>query len=146
MKVQLISIGHKPPKWVESGFQEYGKRLPNHWQFNLVALPAKTPEQEAKQLLAKMPSKHHCILLDVKGKEWTTLELAQQVENWQALGKDLTFVIGGPDGFDPSVIERADQRWSLSKLTLPHPMVRIIFIEQLYRAWTITQNHPYHRE
>ncbi|HEY6131337.1 MAG TPA: 23S rRNA (pseudouridine(1915)-N(3))-methyltransferase RlmH, partial [Halioglobus sp.] len=100
---------------------------------------------EGEQILKAIPSDERVIALDVEGKRISTGQLAQQWETWQMSGYNYSFLIGGPDGLSPACLARADQCWSLSDLTLPHPLVRILLVEQLYRAWTITVNHPYHR-
>jgi len=96
--------------------------------------------------MSAVPASNVLIALDGGGRQWTTLELAEQMNTWMQQGRDISFLIGGPDGLDQSSLKRADARWSLGKLTLPHMLVRVILAEQLYRAWSITQNHPYHRE
>ena len=101
--------------------------------------------QESKRILSQIDASDHVVALDVIGKSWSTPELAEHLASWQQLGSDISLVIGGPDGLDPACLQRANQRWSLSALTLPHPLVRVMLAEQLYRAWTILQNHPYHR-
>jgi 23S rRNA (pseudouridine1915-N3)-methyltransferase len=101
--------------------------------------------QESEGLLAAMPDRARVIALDVKGQQWSTEGLAENLENWMGEGRDLGFMIGGPDGISPEVLKQAETRWSLGPLTLPHPLVRVVLAEQLYRAWTITRNHPYHR-
>jgi 23S rRNA (pseudouridine1915-N3)-methyltransferase len=103
----------------------------------------RTAESEA--LYAAVPSRATVVALDVKGQSWSTEMLAEKLENWMRDGRDLGFMIGGPDGISQSIMQKADTRWSLGPLTLPHPLVRVVLAEQLYRAWTITQNHPYHR-
>jgi 23S rRNA (pseudouridine1915-N3)-methyltransferase len=155
MKLNLLAVGTKMPAWVSEGYQEYAKRLPRECSLQLQEIaPAKRGKsgsatqwikEESERLLASVPENHHVIALDVKGKAWTTEQLASQLENWQADGRDVTLLVGGPDGMSNECLQRADQRWSLSPLTLPHPLVRIVMAEQLYRAWTVTQNHPYHR-
>jgi len=143
------------PKWVELGFQEYSKRMPREWKFSChelsLAKRSKTTnvdslkEKEAEQMLSCLPQSNHVVALDVLGKSLSTESLAEKLNQWQMLGKDVSILIGGPDGLHQSCLERANESVSLSKLTLPHPLVRIMIAEQLYRAWTITQNHPYHK-
>ncbi len=155
MKLTLLAVGTKMPAWVTQGFQEYAKRLPRECSLQLHEIaPAKRgktgsaeqwKKEEGERILSAIPSNHHVIALDVKGKSWSTEQLAQQLENWQADGRDVSLLVGGPDGLTEQCLQRADQKWSLSALTLPHPLVRIVMAEQLYRAWTVTQNHPYHR-
>ena len=155
MKLSLIAVGTKMPAWVQSGFQEYEKRLPKEWKPRLQELAVakrgnnanvdKLKSIEGEQILAALPRNTYVIVLDVLGKKLDTHALATQMENWQALGQDLAIVIGGPDGLADEVLQRADQKISLSDLTLPHPLVRIVLIEQIYRGWTLINNHPYHK-
>ncbi len=144
------------PSWVEQAFNEYAKRFPRGLELELKELPlshrnrSSKPEllraTETAALLAAVPASHGVIVLDGKGQQWTTLDLSMQMQQWMQQGRDMSFLIGGPDGLDPTCFKRAEARWSLGKLTLPHMLVRVILAEQLYRAWSITQNHPYHRE
>ncbi|NQY26890.1 MAG: 23S rRNA (pseudouridine(1915)-N(3))-methyltransferase RlmH [Piscirickettsiaceae bacterium] len=155
MKLNLLAVGTKMPSWVTDGYQEYAKRMPRECSLNLHEIaPAKRGKsgsesqwmaEEGERILAAIPKEHHVVALDVKGKPWSTEQLATQLQNWQADGRDVSLIVGGPDGLMDACLQRANQRWSLSALTLPHPLVRIVMAEQLYRAWTITQNHPYHR-
>ncbi|MTI62609.1 23S rRNA (pseudouridine(1915)-N(3))-methyltransferase RlmH [Methylophaga sp.] len=155
MKINLVAVGTKMPGWVTQGFEEYSRRLPRECQLQLLEIaPAKRgktaqPEQwkkeEAGRILAAIPDSHHVIALEVDGKSWDTVTLSAQMQSWLTDGRDVSLMVGGPDGLDASCLQRADQKWSLSPLTLPHPLVRIVLSEQLYRAWTILQNHPYHR-
>jgi 23S rRNA (pseudouridine1915-N3)-methyltransferase len=155
MKLKLLAVGTKMPAWVNDGYQEYAKRLPRECQLVLQEIqPAKRGksghasqwmEEEGERILTAIPSDHHVVSLDVKGKPWTTEQLAEQMQNWLSDGRDVSLLVGGPDGLAPKCSQRADQKWSLSALTLPHPLVRIVMAEQLYRAWTVLQNHPYHR-
>jgi 23S rRNA (pseudouridine1915-N3)-methyltransferase len=155
MKLNLLAVGTKMPAWVTAGYEEYAKRMPRDCELQLHEIaPAKRGKsgsaaqwmrEEGERIMAAIPNNHHVVALDVKGKSWTTEDLAQQLENWQADGRDISLVVGGPDGLADACLQRADQKWSLSALTLPHPLVRIVLAEQLYRAWTVTQNHPYHR-
>lgn len=155
MKLNLLAVGTKMPSWVSDGYQEYAKRLPRECSLYLhEIIPAKRGKsgseaqwmrEEGERILAAIPDNHHVVALDVKGKAWSTEQLSVQLENWQADGRDVSLIVGGPDGLTEECLKRANQRWSLSALTLPHPLVRIVMAEQLYRAWTVTQNHPYHR-
>lgn len=155
MKINLVAVGTKMPGWVTQGFEEYSKRLPRECQLQLVEIPAakrgKTaqPEQwkkdEASRILMAIPDNHYVLALEVDGKNWSTEQLSEQLQSWLSDGRDVSLMVGGPDGLDTSCLQRASQKWSLSALTLPHPLVRIVLAEQLYRAWTILQNHPYHR-
>ncbi|HEY6529428.1 MAG TPA: 23S rRNA (pseudouridine(1915)-N(3))-methyltransferase RlmH [Cellvibrionaceae bacterium] len=155
MRVQLVAVGTKMPSWVQTAFAEYAKRLPKELAPKLLELelgsktkPGNTDaakKAEAETILAVIPVEHFVVMLDVGGKAWSTEELAGQLANWQMSGRDFSFVIGGPDGLDASVRARANVIWSLSNLTLPHPLVRIVWVEQMYRAHCILTNHPYHK-
>ncbi|MGL5768240.1 MAG: 23S rRNA (pseudouridine(1915)-N(3))-methyltransferase RlmH [Plesiomonas shigelloides] len=156
MKLQLVAVGTKMPAWVETGFQEYVRRFPKDMPFELLEIPAgkrgknadikRILEKEGEQTLAAIPKGNRIVTLDIPGKPWTTEQLAEQLERWKQDGRDVSFLIGGPEGLAPSCNAAADQSWSLSPLTLPHPLVRVVVAESLYRAWSITANHPYHRE
>jgi 23S rRNA (pseudouridine1915-N3)-methyltransferase len=151
----MIAVGTKMPSWVEQGFNEYVKRLPSDCRIELVELPIghrgknqpvnKAIEKEGQVMLAAMNPKNHCVALEVLGKPWSTKSLSEQLSDWRMLGQDIDLLIGGPDGLSPECVKLAKQKWSLSPLTLPHPLVRILVGEQLYRAWTILNNHPYHK-
>jgi 23S rRNA (pseudouridine1915-N3)-methyltransferase len=155
MNIHLIAVGKRMPDWVEQGYAEYAKRLPPECRLNLVEIaPAKRAKRpdiprllrdEGQRLLAAIPKGCRVLALEVKGKAWSTEQLAGHLANWLQQGSDLALLVGGPDGLDPSCREAADTLWSLSPLTLPHPLVRVLLAEQLYRAWTLLQNHPYHR-
>ena len=155
MKLNLLAVGNKMPGWVDEGYQEYAKRLPRECQLRLQEItPAKRGksggaaqwmEEEGERILAEIPNNHHVVSLEVTGKPWRTEQLAEQMAHWLADGRDVSLMVGGPDGLSHKCRQRADQKWSLSALTLPHPIVRILLAEQLYRAWTVLQNHPYHR-
>jgi len=140
------------PAWVQSGASEYAKRLPKQWQFSVHEVPqaklgsaAQNTQKEGEALLASVPERAHIIALDNRGKSWSTVELAKQLKSWQELGKPVSLLVGGPDGLDDVTYQRSDQQWSLSPLTFPHPLVRVVVLEQLYRAYSLTINHPYHR-
>lgn len=156
MRLSIIAVGTKMPAWVEQGVEEYGRRMPRELKLEWREIPLarrgkdSRPQQlcarEGEQLLKAVPAGDRVIALDVRGKRISTEQLAQQLESWQMSGDNYSLLIGGPDGLSSDCLERAEQRWSLSDLTLPHPLVRVLLAEQLYRAWTITVNHPYHRE
>lgn len=143
------------PAWVEQGFKEYAKRLPREFSFMLTELPLaqraknasveKLKKNEGEQLLAGIPSGNRIVALDVLGKSFSTEALAEKISEWQMDSQDVSILIGGPDGLSPECLAAANESWSLSALTLPHPLVRIVLVEQLYRAWTILKNHPYHK-
>ncbi|HCW90310.1 MAG TPA: 23S rRNA (pseudouridine(1915)-N(3))-methyltransferase RlmH [Marinobacter sp.] len=155
MRLRLICVGQKMPGWVSEGYQEYSRRMPPEMPLELGEVPlahrGKNPDiprlmqKEGEALLAAVGARDRVVALDVQGQAWSTEKLASQLENWQLDGRDVSFLVGGPDGLPSECLERADQRWSLSPLTLPHPLVRILVSEQLYRAWSVTRNHPYHR-
>ncbi|MEO8400753.1 MAG: 23S rRNA (pseudouridine(1915)-N(3))-methyltransferase RlmH [Gammaproteobacteria bacterium] len=155
MLIRLLAIGTKMPAWVTAGFSEYAKRFSAGCMVELCEIPAEKRtknadipriiEREGEKLLAAIKPGNYVIALDVKGHSFSTEQLAQQLKNWQAEGRNIDMLIGGPDGLANACLQRADVKWSLSCLTLPHPLVRIILVEQLYRAVSILQNHPYHR-
>jgi 23S rRNA (pseudouridine1915-N3)-methyltransferase len=155
MKLHIVAVGHKMPDWIAEGFDEYAKRMPPELRIELRELK---PEQRAAnrpaegvmaaervKIEAALPKHARIVALDERGKDWTTMQLAEALPAWQQDGRDVAFLIGGADGLDPALKSRADLLLRLSSLTLPHAMVRVLLAEQLYRAWTITQNHPYHR-
>lgn len=155
MRIVLIAIGEKAPAWVRDGYAEYAKRLPKPYAPELVELPlgarsksrdpARAIADEGTRVLAALPKQADLVALDERGKPWTSVELSRQLAQWSRSGRDVALLIGGPDGHAPAVLERTAQRWSLSPLTLPHMLVRLVVIEQLYRAWTLLEGHPYHR-
>ncbi|MFA6041286.1 MAG: 23S rRNA (pseudouridine(1915)-N(3))-methyltransferase RlmH [Methylophilus sp.] len=155
MKLNIISVGHKMPSWVELACAEYIKRMPRELSVQLVGIkPDKraagknsevVQEAEAKRIL-EVVGKDYIIALDERGQEVTTLQLAERMTAWLSNGRDVALIIGGADGLHTSIKQKADWLWSLSKLTMPHGMVRVMLAEQLYRAHTVIQNHPYHRE
>ena len=143
------------PAWVATGFMEYNKRMPNEMRVELVELSlghrgkgadvAKAIKREGDAMLAAIPSGDWIVALEVTGEKWSTQQLATKMQGWQMKGRNVSLLVGGPDGLDSRCTAAADQIWSLSALTLPHPMVRILLSEQLYRAWTVIQGHPYHK-
>jgi len=140
------------PAWVQQGVDDYSRRLPRHWRFSVREIAQATrgavdarKSSEADNLLAALPDKAHVIALDNQGQAWSSEALARQLEQWQALGKPVAFLVGGPDGLHQRCLQRAEQSWSLSALTFPHPLVRVVVAEQLYRAHSLLSNHPYHR-
>ena len=155
MKLRLLAVGTKMPAWAEQGYAEYAKRLPADCALELVEIAPghrakntskeKAMQQEAEALIKAIPPSDHVVALAVEGKPWTTPQLASELENWRMQGGDVALLIGGPDGMTDEIMRLAKQRWSLSNLTLPHPLVRVLLAEQLYRAWTILQGHPYHK-
>ena len=155
MKIKLIAVGTKMPAWVTEGFKEYQRRMPAEMSVQLIEVPlsirgkncdiAKAINKESDQILEHLKSSDQVVALEVKGKPWSTEKLAQELEGWQMNGGDVALLIGGPDGLSDACRQRANQLWSLSPLTLPHPLVRVLLAEQVYRAWSINRNHPYHR-
>ncbi|KAG0190126.1 hypothetical protein DFQ28_002489 [Apophysomyces sp. BC1034] len=143
------------PDWVTQGLDEYAKRMPPELRIELreVKPEQRAPGRTASSVMAAerarietaLPKGARIVALDEHGRDWTTMQLAQQLPRWQQDGRDVAFVVGGADGLDPAIKDRADLLLRLSSLTLPHAMVRVLLAEQLYRAWSITQNHPYHR-
>ncbi|KPQ28231.1 MAG: rRNA large subunit m3Psi methyltransferase RlmH [Marinobacter excellens HL-55] len=155
MKLRLICVGQKMPDWVSAGYNDYARRMPPELPLELTEIPmahrgknpdiARLMQREGDAILSTVGQRDRVIALEVGGKPWSTERLASQLESWQQDGQDVCFLVGGPDGLADACRQRADQQWSLSPLTLPHPLVRIVLSEQLYRAWSITRNHPYHR-
>ncbi|GAB0148596.1 MAG: 23S rRNA (pseudouridine(1915)-N(3))-methyltransferase RlmH [Marichromatium sp.] len=155
MRIQLISVGRRMPGWVEQGYAEYAKRLPPECALQLQEIEparrvkngsvARYKAEEAERILKAVPKGAAVIALDGGGQSWSTERLAQALEGWLADGRDRALLVGGPDGLDQRCLARAEQSWSLSRLTFPHPLVRVILAEQLYRAWSLTHGHPYHR-
>ena len=153
MHARLIAVGDRMPSWVAEGYAEYVKRLTRELPLELVEIStrqrsrdvARAIADEGEQMLASIPKGAHVVALDGRGKPWSSEELAAQLAQWRMQGQDLAFLIGGPDGLAGAALARAQQRWSLGPLTLPHPLVRIVVAEQLYRAVSLLGNHPYHR-
>lgn len=155
MKIRVLAIGPKMPAWVETAVAEYQKRMPRELPVEFVPLALgqrgrnaatdKAIAREGDAMLAALRPEDQVVALDLSGKAWSTEQLAEQLTQWRFEARDLTLLIGGPDGLDARCLARAGQRWCLSNLTLPHPLVRVLLAEQLYRAWTVTQNHPYHK-
>jgi 23S rRNA (pseudouridine1915-N3)-methyltransferase len=155
MQLVIAAVGHKMPAWIESGFGEYAKRMPPDCRIVLKEIKpversgSKTAETamalERARIEAAIPKGARIVALDERGKDLTSVQLAQRLTQWQQDGGDVVFVIGGADGLDAEFKEKADMMIRISSLTLPHGMVRVMLAEQLYRAWSITQNHPYHR-
>lgn len=155
MRARLLAVGERMPRWVAEGFAEYAKRLSHDLPLELIEIKpgtrgkgrddARAVAEEGAALLAALPRDARVIALDGRGAAWTSEQLADQLSNWRMAGRDLAFLIGGPDGHASEVLQRCDQRWSLGPLTLPHMLVRLVTAEQLYRATTIFKGHPYHR-
>ena len=155
MQIHLIAVGNRMPAWVSQGYQEFARRMPSECRLNLIEIPpAKRTKaadikrlirQEGERMLEALPKNALAVALDVTGRQWHTEELAQQLDSWMLEGRDIALLVGGPEGLAPDCQERANHKWSLSALTFPHPLVRIIVAEQLYRATTILKHHPYHK-
>lgn len=155
MQINLIAVGTRMPAWVTEAYQDYASRLQRECALNLIEIsPGKRHKgadldkiinEEGARMLAAIPKSCLVITLDVTGKSWSTQQLSAQLENWMSSGRDVALLVGGPEGLSEACRQHADQHWSLSALTLPHPMVRVIIAEQLFRAWSILNNHPYHR-
>jgi len=156
MRASIIAVGTRMPKWIDQGIADYQKRFPPGFRVQLREIPAarrgrsasmdKTLQKEAEQIRAAVPAGSRLILLDERGKKQGTRALAETVAGWMRTGQPVALVIGGADGLHAGMRETAAEIWSLSDFTLPHGLVRIILMEQLYRAWTLLENHPYHRE
>ncbi len=144
------------PVWVQQGYDEYARRMPKECALILKeVIPGKRGKNsdlprivrdEGKRMMDAIPARTHVITLDIPGKPWTTAELSSAMSRWLENSRDVALLVGGPDGLSDAVRELANESWSLSKLTFPHPLVRVIVAEQLYRAWSLLNNHPYHRE
>jgi 23S rRNA (pseudouridine1915-N3)-methyltransferase len=160
LKLHILSIGHKPPAWVVAGFEDYARRMPREARIELAEIkPAPRSRQtpsaasisrilgvEKSRLLAAMPPGCVRIALDERGKQLATADLARKLAVWMQGGRDVSFLIGSADGLDQELKTNADLVLALSAMTLPHAMVRVLLAEQLYRAMSMIQNHPYHRE
>jgi 23S rRNA (pseudouridine1915-N3)-methyltransferase len=155
MRIHLIAVGTRMPAWVVEGYREYARRLPRECTLQLVEISpgmrsksrsaTRAREEEGRQILGAIPHDCHVIALDVRGRGWDTGELAIKLQDWLGSGRDVALLVGGPDGLSQACLDRADLAWSLSPLTFPHALVRVVVAEQLYRAWTINSGHPYHR-
>lgn len=148
----MLAIGKNMPAWVVESCRDYSKRLPKSFAFAIHELAQSRESsaivavrQEGELLLSKLDRQEWVVALDVTGKPLSTEAFADQLQNWQMQGRDVSLLIGGPDGLSADVLSRADMRMSMSAMTLPHPLVRIVLVEQIYRAHTILTNHPYHR-
>lgn len=153
MRIRLLAVGNRMPGWVKTGYEDYARRLPRACRLELTDIsPGKRQRgakravaEEGKRMLDAIGRDDAVIALDVEGKPWSTRKLASHMHDWLADGRDRCLLVGGPDGLAGDCLARAEQRWSLSPLTLPHPLVRVIVAEQLYRAHSMLNNHPYHR-
>lgn len=155
MKLQILSVGQRMPTWVESAVETYLKRMPHECQVHIQEIPAakrnkqsevdRMMRDEADRIMKAVRPGDHVVALDLSGQNWSTQQLANQMQGWQGVQERVCFLVGGPDGLDRDCVRQADQVWSLSNLTFPHPLVRVILAEQLYRAWSLMNHHPYHR-
>lgn len=154
MHIRVLAVGGRQPAWVNAGFNDYAVRLPQNWRFALKELPTagrgrrhagQAKQAEGDVIIAELAQAERMIALDERGRQPDSVALSRWLEDWQADGRDVCLVIGGPDGLSTSCLDRAERRWSLSNLTLPHGLVRVLLVEQLYRAWTLQSGHPYHR-
>ena len=155
MKLRLLSVGHKMPAWVGAACIDISKRMPRELQIEIIDIkPEKRAAGNSTENIQQIESKRiiealgqdYLVACDERGSEITTLQLADKLQNWQSLGRDVSIVIGGADGLHNSIKQQAGFLWGLSKLTLPHAFVRVLLCEQLYRAYSVNQGHPYHRE
>lgn len=155
MRIHLIAVGQKMPAWVEQGYREYAQRMPAEARLELKEIApgkrgknadiARILQDEGQRMQAAIPKNSRIISLDVGGSRWSTEQLAERLQDWMGAGQDLSLLVGGPEGLSADCRALAQETWSLSPLTFPHPLVRVILAEQLYRAWTVLRNHPYHR-
>ncbi|ORU91978.1 MAG: 23S rRNA (pseudouridine(1915)-N(3))-methyltransferase RlmH [Cycloclasticus sp. symbiont of Bathymodiolus heckerae] len=156
MKLKILAVGQKMPGWVASGYQEYAKRMPRECSLELIEIAPgkrtkqsnlpKVVEDEGKRILSTIKQSDYVVALEVKGRQWSTEGLAKKLADWQGVTPSIVFIIGGPDGLSSECLKRANEQWCLSQLTFPHPLVRVVLVEQLYRGWSLMNNHPYHRE
>lgn len=156
MSIKLLAVGRNMPDWVNTAYHDYAKRLPAELKLELTEIKAEHRgkndsipgiiKRESEHLMNAIPADHYVIVLDERGQQWSTQDLAQRLKDLRLQSRKICLLIGGPDGLSESCRERADSLWALSKLTLPHPLVRVIIAEQLYRAWSILCKHPYHRD
>ena len=155
MHLRLIAVGDRQPAWVDDAFTTYVSRFPREWKFRLDEISTvrrnkndkslQARQAEGEKILAKLEATEQVVLLDERGRQFSSRKLASKLNDWQTDGRDLCLVIGGPDGVSEDVRQRADFTWALSELTLPHGMARVLLVEQLYRAWSLQTGHPYHR-
>lgn len=155
LRIVLVAAANRQPAWVVEGYENYARRLGGRWRLELkeLALARRSPrggaerarEAEGAKMLATLPRAARVVALDERGDAWSTSMLAERLERWAGLGEPVFLLLGGPDGLAPACLERASERWSLSALTLPHGLVRVVVAEALYRASTLLEGHPYHR-
>jgi len=145
MHAIIVSVGQKMPPWCQMACNEYLKRLQHFLTCTLIEIPVSNTLEEGRKILEKIPTQYTAVILEVEGKSYSTETLSEQLSRWKIAAKPLAFVIGGPDGLSPDCKARANVCWSLSPLTLPHALARVVVCEQLYRAGSVLANHPYHR-
>jgi 23S rRNA (pseudouridine1915-N3)-methyltransferase len=155
LRLKLIAASNRQPAWVDAGYSEYADRLRGPCKLELAVVPLARRTQsspveravadEGERMAAAIPTGAHVVALAESGKPWTTKELAAKLASWAERGAPVALLIGGPDGLGPAALERAVERWSLSALTLPHGLARVVAAEAIYRAWSVLHNHPYHR-
>jgi len=156
VRLVVVAVGHRMPAWTQAGFDDFARRMPRELPLELIEVKAearnagKTPlmmmEAEAARIEAALPPRCRRVVLDERGTDFTSMALARRLEEWRGGGEDIAFIIGGPDGLAPAFKALAHESIRLSSLTLPHALVRPLLAEALYRAWSITRHHPYHRE
>lgn len=154
MRLRVLAVGQKMPAWVEDGVAEYSRRMPKEYAVEWVDIapakrgngsPQRYREKEGEVILSRLAKTDHLVALDASGSTISTEKISDRFDQWQMQGQHVSIVIGGPDGLDAGVLQRAAEHWSFGRITLPHPLVRIILAEQLYRAWSVQAGHPYHR-
>lgn len=156
MQIQLINVAQKMPAWVEAGCVDYARRIPRELGLSQVTIPLASAramqsaesrrQREASQILSKLRPGSLSIALDDRGKPWSSADWSQQLQRWMADFGQVNLIIGGPDGLSAQCLDACQLRVSLGRMTMPHALVKVVLLEQLYRAWTICQGHPYHRE
>lgn len=156
MIIRILAVGTRPPTWISDGYNEYARRMRGSCTLELVEISVEKRskssntvrilEKEGARMLAAIPEGAYVVALELTGEAWSTITLAAQIEKWQATHSHICLMVGGPDGLSEACLDRASQKWSLSNMTFPHMLVRILLAEQLYRAWSYSRGHPYHRE
>ncbi|MEJ2619631.1 MAG: 23S rRNA (pseudouridine(1915)-N(3))-methyltransferase RlmH [Candidatus Thiodiazotropha sp.] len=155
MNIHLVAVGNRMPGWVVEGYQSYARRLNGDCHLHLLEIAPgqrgkkadikRIVKDEGERMLKAIPKGCHVVALDVQGRAWSTEQLSNKLQSWMIDGRDLALLVGGPEGLSAECLSQSEGRWSLSPLTLPHPLVRVVVAEQLYRAWSLMHNHPYHR-
>ena len=155
MRIWLIAVGTRMPDWVQTAYADYAARLPHECRLELVEIApaqrgknadiARARQQEGEKILKALPRDAFVVALDEHGQQLSSVDWSRELQGWMQSGRDTALLIGGPDGHAPEVLAHADRKWGLSKLTLPHAIVRVFVAEQLFRAWSLNANHPYHR-